>query len=515
MSRLKRYAFSLASGYAALAVNIVFTLASVPLALNYLSKAEFGLWALCTQLAGYLALLDFGMSGAQSRILVDYKDEAGGTRYGETILTGFLVGLVQGIFLLVVGGLGLWLAGSAGAFSFELGHEFRWLMLGQCGILGTTFVTRVFGNILWAHQRSDVANFSQMALFAANFAVLWLGLSRGAGVYSLLWGQLVGLILGLGINIAACARLGLFPSRSHWGSPSRVRFRELFKLGKDVFFFALGGQMINTSQTLLVTPLLGLEAAGVWAVCIRPYSLICQLIWRILDFSATPLSEMYVRGERDRFFERFRGVAVLTGAASAAGAVVFAACNQRFLEIWTHGAIGWSVWNDVLLGLWSVLMAVQRCHCGLLGVTKQLGTVKYVYFLEGVVFIGLAWLLARWFGFTGIIASSVIATFCCSFMFGQYRSKVDFNLSWEELLGWMKPAVQIFLVMGPLAVGLWWVAGHMPRLPGLITMGGVTTMAGGWLVFRHGLDARMQGRVAKKLPVWLKPLLPVPGISTH
>ena len=53
MSRLKKFTHSLLSGYVALGVNVFYTLASVPLALHYLGKAEFGLWALVSQISGY------------------------------------------------------------------------------------------------------------------------------------------------------------------------------------------------------------------------------------------------------------------------------------------------------------------------------------------------------------------------------------------------------------------------------------------------------------------------------
>ena len=39
MSRLKNFTRSLLSGYAQIAVNVLYTLASVPLALHYLSKS--------------------------------------------------------------------------------------------------------------------------------------------------------------------------------------------------------------------------------------------------------------------------------------------------------------------------------------------------------------------------------------------------------------------------------------------------------------------------------------------
>ena len=94
MSRLKKFAHSLFSGYLQLGANIVFSLASVPLALSYLTAKEFGLWALTTQVATFVGQLDFGMSSSVSRVLVDYKDQRDGGDYGS---------VVQGLLILAVG----------------------------------------------------------------------------------------------------------------------------------------------------------------------------------------------------------------------------------------------------------------------------------------------------------------------------------------------------------------------------------------------------------------------------
>src|SRR5271170_6561399 len=103
MSRLKRFTHSLLSGYVALGANIFYTLASVPLALHYLSKAEFGLWALTLQVANFISLVDLGMGSSIARILIDHKDERNNGRYGGAIKSGFMVCLVQGLLTLAVG----------------------------------------------------------------------------------------------------------------------------------------------------------------------------------------------------------------------------------------------------------------------------------------------------------------------------------------------------------------------------------------------------------------------------
>src|SRR5258705_4482312 len=103
MSRLKRYTWSLVSGYAALAGNAVYSLASIPIAMHYLSNEEFGLWIAAAQISAYLLLVDLGMSGSIARILIDHKDDLNGGAYGAVIKTGTLVLLLQG---LVIGLLG-------------------------------------------------------------------------------------------------------------------------------------------------------------------------------------------------------------------------------------------------------------------------------------------------------------------------------------------------------------------------------------------------------------------------
>lgn len=103
MSRLKNYTRSMMSSYSALAVAVLYNLAAVPLALHYLSKAEFGLWALTLQIAGYIALIDLGMGSSVTRILIDHKDNRTSGHYGGVIQSGFWVGAAQAAIILAVG----------------------------------------------------------------------------------------------------------------------------------------------------------------------------------------------------------------------------------------------------------------------------------------------------------------------------------------------------------------------------------------------------------------------------
>src|SRR5215831_10763821 len=152
MSRVKRFTYSLASGYVLLAINSAYTLASVPLALHYLSKEYFALWALTAQIAGYVALVDFGLSASAARILIDYKDRRTGGEYGSVIQTGALVGFSQGTLIFLSGLLVALVIGPLLHIPVALRQTFFWLVVGQCGVTALTFAARILVHILTASQ---------------------------------------------------------------------------------------------------------------------------------------------------------------------------------------------------------------------------------------------------------------------------------------------------------------------------------------------------------------------------
>src|SRR6266566_535078 len=101
MGRFRQVANNIVSSYAVLVLTAVYALASLPLALHYLSKERFGLWTLMSSIGGYLSLIDLGMSGSIARLLIDHKDDRDGRTYGGLIKTGWIVLGVQGLFTLL------------------------------------------------------------------------------------------------------------------------------------------------------------------------------------------------------------------------------------------------------------------------------------------------------------------------------------------------------------------------------------------------------------------------------
>ena len=463
MSRRKNLTRALGSGYAALAVNIIYTLGSVPLALSYLSREEFGLWALVTQISGYIALIDFGMAASISRILIDHKDDKHSGTYGAVIKTGWLVLLVQGAIAAVGGGALAPLLSKILQIPTHMTSTFTILIAFQSLILGVSIATKMFVHLLTAHQRYDISNYSQVAGFAMSFIVLWLGFRLGFGIYSLLLTAAAGFLISTAISIAGCSVLRLYPEGTQWGKVELRLFKSLFKFGSECFLQNLGWQLIAASQVILITRRLGLESAAVWSICTKVFTLAQQFVGKIFDFSVAAFSEMVVRHETEKLRRRFRDVLMLTGSISVLLGVILATCNASFVHIWTHGRISWPPINDALMAGVLIVSSLSRCYGGLAWITKEVRFMRYIYFIEGLAFVSIAFFIAPSTGFAGILGTAIVCNILFSGSYGLARAGRFLHVSLAEVaVAWLLPILRFLAVSAPLAAIVWLMTKHLP-----------------------------------------------------
>jgi hypothetical protein len=510
MSRLRRVAHGIASGYAVLIVTVVFQLASYPLALHFLPIERLYIWGLMSAIGGFLSQIDLGMSGSVARLLVDHKDDRARGTYGSLIKTGWLVLIVQGILV--------WLAGSALApvlplmyknIPPDLEPEFIALLRWQSVTWGLGFATRIFGHLLQAHQRVDIINYSQIGALGLNFGALWFFLHAGQGVFSLAWAVLAGMSTTALVTFVACCRLQLFPPAQAWGRLSWPYFKEMFDYGKDMFLVGVGTQLILASQSLIITREVSLTAGFAWSVGTKAFTYVSQAIYRIFDMSAPAFSEMMVRREHALLRERYRGVLALTASAAAFSAVTYAMCNSLFVTVWLHGKIEWPPVNDLLLGVWMIVSAALHCHNCFVLLTKKVDAMRYIYFLEGSVFVISALLVAKWAGLPGIIICSIICSVLFSGAYGAWRISQYFEVSLAEVaFRWLAPLDRVLVLFGPVAIAGWWAFRSVDqpavRLAGHVLL---CSSVGVYVLLRYGLTRPFQLEILRRAPKQFDPLL--------
>jgi O-antigen/teichoic acid export membrane protein len=459
-------------------------------------------------LTGYLGLIDAGMSSAAARLLVDYKDDRNDGRYGGFIKTGWLVFTLQGGVILAAG----WFLGGTFArllaITPALRPEFIRLVECQCGSMSLSFATRMLLLILNGHQRMDVTNYVGVGGLALNFAIQWMLFHLGAGVLSLAFGAMASALFAIVCQAAACRWLNLLPGPGKWGRISRRHFSEIAGFGKDLFLVSVGTQLIMASQTIIITRMLGLPAAGLWSVGLRVFNLVNQLIWRISDMSGAAFAEMMARGELERLRDRYRSLAILTFSLAGWAAVTFALCNSLFISRLTHDKFHWPARNDGLLAIWMILSAVVHCHNSFALLTKKVGFMRYIYFVEGSIFVLCAFLVARPGGLPAIIACSIVCTLLFSCTYGIWRISRFFEISFAEVaFEWLGPMSKVILFYLPAAGLVWWLLLPANDLMRLVVNILVALSLGAALLLKFGVPVPFQNELLQRVPPRAVPVL--------
>lgn len=504
MSRFAKFAQSLASGYALIAVNVLYTLAMMPLAVTYLGTEKFGLWAGIMAIATQIQVLaDFGMSSSVFRILADHKDDRVSDRYGTVIVTGFLALSAQGVLVAVAGSaLSYWTPQL-----LDVPPEYRGisriLMAGQCLFLGLGFLGRIFNFVLQAHHRFDAGNYSQMAGLLVGLTALWIALKAGLGLYSMLVCSGAGmLVTNLGFALA-CRRLKLLPAPGRWGRPDWATFRGIFAFATDIFMISLGQALIAASQAPVISHTLGLKAVAIWATMTKTFMLAQQLIHRIFDFACSAFAEMMVRGERQRLEQRFRDVTVLTASVAVALCAAVALCNHAFVQVWMGGRFSWPAWNDALMAFYIIVFATTRVHLALCVLTKVIAGMRLVYPLEGLLFFVLSVVLSRWLDLSGVILAGILANLLCSGSYGMRRTTRYFGIRAGEILfGWLKRPALLLAAMALVTALIGFFTRRLSpwaALPVDAALIGTTGLLAFW---RLGLPGPLRAELAQRLSGW-------------
>lgn len=447
MSRSKQFFQGLGSSWFATLCTVLYSLLSIPIALQYLSVDEFGLFVLLIQISGYFSLIELGISAAVARILIDYKDFHKSGAYGSVVLTGFIVFAVQGFLIFVIGLLMaptiIEVVGVPSELKAKAVFLLRWLAVASA----LTITFRTYSAVLYANKRLDLIH-----IFIALNTLLGLGLLSlilvlGGGLAGLALLFITQAIVGVVSCAVACKRLELMPQKGYWGSPSVERFRELFSYGKDVFLVNVGNQILEASQLIIVTRTMGLTAAAVWSVSTKLFTLVYQLVTKIEGTAVVFFAEMMVRGERETLIARFRQVYQLTAAVAVVAVAFMAAINRPFVFLWADPALSWAPLLNGLLALSILLSTVTRCSGDLIVHTKDIGAFRYLYFFEAMMFVLLALWLSAQFGFYGILGASLLCLLFFRVTYTTWRMAEYFDLP---------------------AVTFWWAWLRRPFLAGLM-----------------------------------------------
>ncbi|MFH0909269.1 MAG: hypothetical protein V1929_10940 [bacterium] len=402
MQRGRHILQALSLSWLSLVVTVVTQLVQIPIALAHLTKPEFSLFAIFSQLLGYLFILDFGASSAFARLLIDGRTQ-GDQTYGSVWMSGFALLAIQAGLMLAVVTAATPLIPSLFNVPDDLAASSNRVFWCLGAVLALRQATVIIALTIWAAQRIALANVIQLCATLLQFAV-FVATVGPLKLWSYVLSMLVGSLLPHACYFVVCVRAGLLPKWSA-ARASRRQVAGIFSLGLDALAISIFGIVVNSSFLVFAGMVLPLERVAALSVNLKPVQLFAEAIRRIPQNCEPYFANLISSGDlvRFRFGWMLEGKAVLF--LGLLGAAVYAVLCPWIIRWWTSADFVLGPSEIALLSLIPLRQALHVQFANHLFLFKALYRIRLVLLVEAILFAGSAFFLGNRFGATGLLAA--------------------------------------------------------------------------------------------------------------
>ncbi|HEX8998866.1 MAG TPA: oligosaccharide flippase family protein, partial [Blastocatellia bacterium] len=232
-----------------------------PLTLSYVTLEEYGIWAACFILIGYLGMSAFGVSNVYIRYVAEFHARKEIDQINRLLSTGLTVIAALGIVLLAALWFGLPLIITRLNVPPGLHHTAFTLIF----ITAATFMLDLsfgaFAYVLSGLQRITEQTVVWVISFCLEALLIVVLLVSGFGIYALLWAFVVRYLVATAAYVVLCYRLlpGLSLGLGHF---DRSMLRLFYSYGAIVQLSGLLGMFLYSVEKLIAGFFIGVGATG-------------------------------------------------------------------------------------------------------------------------------------------------------------------------------------------------------------------------------------------------------------
>jgi len=173
--------------YSSLAIRNVLGLLLIPFIIHHVGVSHYGIYSLVTTLAGYLIVLEFGLSNTIIRFISRYKANKDLEKEAQFIgIILVIYGAITSVVLLI--GIVVWF-NLESIFSASLTSQELNLLKPAFAILlvnvAVTLMSNSFTGIISAYERFTFEKTTEIVIFLLRCILVFIGLSMGKGVLTI------------------------------------------------------------------------------------------------------------------------------------------------------------------------------------------------------------------------------------------------------------------------------------------------------------------------------------------
>jgi O-antigen/teichoic acid export membrane protein len=414
--RYRRILLTTASSIGTRALTALVGLFTVPLALSYLGKEQFGLWAVVTSLIAWTSLFDFGIVNS----LVNALSEAHGRNNREEaksyVSTAFF------ILLAVSCGLGIVLALCARWISWSSLLAVRaqipqstvmWTVVAAFACVLAGLPLTIVRQIYAGFQKSYIGNLFNVLGAILTLAFLILVIHSKSSLPAMVLA-----FAGPPVLVGVSNLVYLVRKEMPWIAPalsqvSRKALRRLLATSTPLFLFQIGSLLVNETQLIVLAHVTSLQTVSECSIVWRLSVTLSSLVGLGTSAFVPAFREAHERGDGIWMRAGFRRMLFLRMLIACGIALILIWSGNSLLHFWlrrrdfTFPAALWIIQAlTVVSTIWVTSFA------DFLTIMDRIWVQVCMVLVNGFVTIVLTFVLAPRFGLIGAVISIGFVTVC-------------------------------------------------------------------------------------------------------
>lgn len=262
-------------------------------------------------------------------------------------------------------------------------------------------------SLLMAHQRTDVTSKVSIAVGTVQYCAQFLAIYIFKNYYFYL---IMAILSQIANNIVTSNIVSrMYPDYLPKGKLSKKETRSINGRIKDLFIAKLGGVVLNSADTIVISAFLGLTLLAVYQNYYFIISSICGIMETLLTSIRAGLGNSYVTESREKNYIDLKKITFMFYWLIGMCTCCFLGVFQPFMELWVGESFLLPFSVVVLLCVYFYLYETTR----LLNVFKDAGGVwhedRFRPLISALVNLSLNLAAVKYIGIYGIVLSTIVA----------------------------------------------------------------------------------------------------------
>jgi O-antigen/teichoic acid export membrane protein len=328
----KKFIKGITSGYAFMAFNLIVSLWLVPFSLKHLSRPEYGIFAICSDLLGWLGLTSLGVAAAfniKSGQLLGSNDKV---ELNLVTSTAFFSQMISSIILVIVGIVLFYNPQFLFGTNVNFNH-IEWIILILIGGYMISFILQPLNALLVASKQIHVDNYLRFGLLAIKTLLTVVLLSSGFKLFSLALSSLVATII---ISIVTWIRVKKTLSFIHISWQNFKISRLKFLIGNGIWFSigGLAGLFIFRMDSFMIGKYISLETVASFVITAKLYTIADTIHQQFFNTTRPYFSQLFGKKEMPTLKKLYDVAFNLSfGFAFFMGSIIYL-INEWFIGKW-------------------------------------------------------------------------------------------------------------------------------------------------------------------------------------